>query len=288
MCRLLFFLILFLLILGCSPQKMIIRSTGGILDNSLKALYEENDLQLAKQAIASDLKLLDGLIKGDPENRHLLLLASQGYTSYALAFVDEEQNPERAKNFYRRGQNYGLRILNQKKSFRQALDRDLELFRQALRDFSRKDVPALFWTANAWGNWINLSKTEPQALAELPKVTAIMQRVIELDEGFFYGGAHLFLGTVLASRSRLLGGDPEKAQYHFQRAIKLSKGRFLLTKVFYAKYYAVQVQNRKLFENLLKQVLQTPDNILPEQRLANAVAKRKAAVLLQKIDDLFL
>ena len=89
-------LLILLLSTGCSVQRMAIRSLGGVLDNSMEALYEEKDLELAEQAIASDLKLLEGLIKSDPGNGRLLLLAAQGFASYALGFVEDE-SPERAR-----------------------------------------------------------------------------------------------------------------------------------------------------------------------------------------------
>ena len=107
-----YFLIIFwlsFLISGCSIQKLAVRSMSGILDNSMAALYEETDLTLAEQAIASDLKLLEGLIKTDSENDKLLLLACQGFASYALGFV-EDTDPVRAKKLYLRGRDYGLCI----------------------------------------------------------------------------------------------------------------------------------------------------------------------------------
>ena len=55
----------------------------------------------------------------------------------------------------------------------------------------------------------------------------------------------------------------------------------------YARTYAVQMQDQPFFEFLLNRVLQTPSDILPEQRLANQVAKIKAKQLLELTDELF-
>jgi hypothetical protein len=49
----------------------------------------------------------------------------------------------------------------------------------------------------------------------------------------------------------------------------------------------VQVQERELFDALLKTVEAAPLDILPEARLANAVAKRKAAQLRAQEHELF-
>ncbi len=277
---------IFLLFSSCSVQKLALRSMSGILDNSMAALFEESDLKLAEQAIASDLKLLEGLIKSDPNNQKFLLLACQGFASYALGFV-EDQDLDRAQSLYLRGRDYGLKILQKKPSFLPALSGDLDRLAAALKNFDRNEVPALFWTANNWANWINLNLTDTDALADLPRVQLMMQRVLELDEGYFFGGAHLFFATIYASRPRLLGGDLDKARHHFSRCFEFAQDKFLLPYVYYARYYAPRTFDTELFTNTLQKVLATPDDILPEQRLPNAIAKRKASDLLQRIDELF-
>ena len=54
-----------------------------------------------------------------------------------------------------------------------------------------------------------------------------------------------------------------------------------------AKSYCVQIQDKELFLKLLQTVEETPLDVLPEQRLINAIAKRKAKKLEENIDDLF-
>ncbi len=83
---------------GC-VQTLAIRTMGGIMDYGLEAFNEEGDLKLAEDALGSNLKLVEALIKGDPENKKLLLMASQGFNAYALAFA-EDDSVERARTFY--------------------------------------------------------------------------------------------------------------------------------------------------------------------------------------------
>lgn len=272
--------------LGCSFKKMAIRSTGSILNYGVEALYEEEDLVIAEHAIMSNLKLLEGLIKGDPDNLNLLLLASQGFTGYALGFV-EDDDPERAKVFYERAKDYGIKILNRNGAFKEAMNGDVENLSKALESFKRADVPALFWTANSWGNWINLSRDSPSAIAQMGRVELMMKRSLELDESYYYGGADMFFASYYGGRSEMFGGSPEKAKYHFDRFIKLSRGRFLMGYVLFAKFYAVQLQDADLFRDLLEKVSEAPGDILSEQRLVNEIAKVKAAKLLADIDNYF-
>jgi len=46
--------------------------------------------------------------------------------------------------------------------------------------------------------------------------------------------------------------------------------------VFYARYYAALALDEALFDKAVEYVLKTPTNVLPEARLANAIAKQKA------------
>jgi len=274
-----------LLIPGC-VQTLAIRTVGGIMDYGLEAFNEEGDLQLARESLGANLKLIEALLKGDPENEKLLLLASQGYSAYALAFV-EDDDPARAHMLYKRARDYGLRVLNQKPEFRAALGKDVDSFRAAVTNFSGDEIPGIFWTAFAWGAYVNTGRADIAVLADLPRVNALMEFAVRRNPSYYYGGPHLYFGSIEGSMPPMLGGKPDKAKEHFEKCLQINGGRFLMTQVYYASTYAVQVQDRDLFESLLKTVLDAPDDILPEARLPNAVAKLKAERWLSRIDELF-
>ena len=270
---------------GCF-QQIAINSLGSIMDNGFEVLNEEQDLDIAEKSIASNLKLLETIIKSDPGNDHYLLLASQGYSSYALGFV-EDDSVERAKLFYLRGRDYGMRILNRHHAFDQAQEKNIDDFRAALAGLPKDDVAAVFWAAIGWGSYISWSLTDPSALADLPKVEAMMKFVLERDSNYFYGGAHFFLGTLYGSRPKILGGDLEASRRHFEQCLNINGGSFLMTYVYYARSYAWQAQDQELFERCLAKVDSASINILPKARLSNAIAKRKAILLRAKMDQLF-
>lgn len=277
--------ILTFLFAGCF-QQIAINSIGGIMDNGFDVLNEEQDLDIAEKSIASNLKLIDALIKSEPDNEHFLLLASQGYSSYALGFA-EDDNVDRARMFYVRGRDYGLRILNRHKRFADASNKGVAEFSTALATFSRDDVPAVFWTAVGWGSYISWSLTDPSAIVDIPKVEAMMKFVVEKDSTYFYGGAQFFLATLYGSRPKILGGDTDASRDLFERCLKINHGKFLMTYLYYARSYAFQTQNRELFEQCLSTIDATSLDILPEARLSNAIAKKKAKLLREKIDKLF-
>ncbi len=274
-----------LLFSGCI-QTIAVRSVGGIVDDGFDAMTEESDLQFAEQALPANLKLLEVMLKNDPENERLLKLLAEGYSSYALGFV-EDVDVERARVFYLRARDFGMRILRQDSKLAAALDGSADDLKSALQKKSKNDVPGLFWTAFAMGSYLNISLTNTDAIASIPKIEAMMNFVVEKDSSFYYGGAHLFLGTLYGSRSKFLGGDPEISRNHFEKAMRLNEGKFLMTQVYYAKSYAAQTLNDSLFTALLTQVEEASLDILPKFRLGNAIAKKKAKLLMARKDELF-
>lgn len=127
-----------------------------------------------------------------------------------------------------------------------------------------------------------------ETLTAMPRFEALLMRLVELDEAYFYGAPHLLLAVHYASRAPTLGGQPAQAKFHFERAAALSQGELLLVPLLEAQYYAVQIQDRVLFVSSLQDVLQAAETLLPEQAFLNALAKQRAALLLARVNDLFL
>ena len=113
-----------------------------------------------------------------------------------------------------------------------------------------------------------------------------MQRILELDETHDRGSAHLYLGLLNTLLPKSLGGKPELARQHFQRAVELSQGRDLMVKVHYAERYARLVFDEKLHNTLLHEVLQAEASE-PGLTLLNTLAKQKAQQLLASGKEYF-
>lgn len=280
------FLILGMLFTSCSMDRFIIRQTGALLDYGVIALYEESDLVLAETALASNINLLEGMLKGDPENIKIRLLTAQALSGYALGFV-EDTEPDRAKNIYLRARDHAMIILRMNGEFASREKQNLEEYEKAIATFEEEDIGALFWAAFSWAGWINLSMSDPQAFIDLPKVQVMMQKVLEMDETYFNGAPLLFFGSVWGMKPRMLGGDPDKAKEFFDRNLEVTNKKFLLTYIYYARYYAEKTLDEEFFDECIRIVEDTPANIFPEYQLLNVIAKKKANRLKEKREDLF-
>ena len=259
---------------SCSVNRMLLNTTSKFFENSISVVYEEDDLDLAYHFFSSNLKIIEIMLSKDPSNRRMNLLAAQAFGAYSMAFI-EDIDTRRASKLYLRGLKYAFASLPKQKRFNEKVKpQELETL---LLEYNKSEVPYLFWVGYNWGSYVLHNLDNPRALVNLAKVEMIMRRILELDEEFNFAGVHLFYGSYYAARPPILGGNPEKGREHFERNIELTGNSFLLAKVYLARYYAVQVQDRELFNSLLDEVINTDIDKYPEIRLMNALAKKKAA-----------
>ena len=267
---------------GCSL--VLRRATADLADHLSAAVLDHDDPATVESGAPAFLLLLEGLIRADPENVPLLTAAARLYGTYASVFVQE---PERAGRLASRGRRFGQRALCARdRELCGQLDAPFESFAASLARTSRADIDVVYGLGAAWATWISIHSDDWNAVADLPRVEALMARVIELDETFDDGGAHLYLGVLQSQRPAALGGRPEEGRRHFERADALASGRNLMVKVMLAQYYARLVFDRDLHDRLLNEVVGA-DAQIEGYALSNRLAQREAQRLLQGADDYF-
>jgi len=272
--------------LACASSKtMTVGATASLLEDIAKSAYRQSDLRLIREGMPAYLMLIDGMVEAVPDNKRLLISAAQSYASFAAAFIQDQDN-EYARVLYTRAKGYGLRALKQI-GLADPASSPFDAFAADLANLSKKDAPYAFWAASCWGSWISLSQGSIEAVAELPRVELLMKKVLELDEKFYYGGAHIFMGILNGSKPKMAGGKLDLAREHFLRAIELGRGEFLMAYVYYAEYYAKKVFDKDLYVSTLETVLKTPADIMPDLTLLNTVAQTKAKAMLAEADDYF-
>ena len=275
-----------LLLPACSTSQLVARGASPLIDNGVTAMNRETDLKLAQASMPANLKMIETLLLADPGNTAYQVQAAMGFYGYTLAFVEPAGDPDRAADLYQRARAHALIALEHAGMSQAALTGSAAEFDQALATLDTDAVPALFWTASSWGKWIELQLDDPARLAELPRVEAMMQRVLELDETYYYGGAHLFFGAYYGGRAPMFGGDFARAAKHFDRAAAINRNQLLLVEVYRARYLLRQMGEREAFHSTLTRVVEA-SVADPDLNLANALAKQEAAALLAQEKDLF-
>ena len=272
---------------GCGVTRQItVSQMVPILEHATEGARERTDLQLISQALPANLLLIDGLIRTSPKNAELLTLASFLHFGYALGFV-EADSLELAGTYYAAGRDYGLRALGHRRPFQKGSTGTLEEFTRGVASLQRSDVAALAWTSANWGRWISLNLESPAAIAQQPRFEAMVSRLLQLDPDYEAGLPHVLRGMYDALRPKPLGGQPDSAQAHFQKAFAIDQGRNLLYQVLYAEFYCRQVMDTECFDTNLEAVAAAKADADPAYRLMNEIARRRAARLQAQRDDLF-
>ena len=283
--RIILLLITSILLSVCSMDRMLVRSSVPLIESGVEALNHETDLDLAEDSIPANLNMLQGMIKIDPENALLRTYAAQAFYGLAYGF-NEDTQPERASDFYQRGLMHGLVAL-EINGAKDLMNTPIADFEKQVSRLKKADVAAMFWTASNWAKWIDMHRDDPEAIAQLARATALMQRVIDLEDSFYYGGAHMYFGVYYGSRAPLLGGNFDKSLQHFERARAITNGKLLIPDLLQAQYLARQKQDQEDFHQRLTGIINAPDDLMPELGLQNQIAKRKAALLLKKESEWF-
>ncbi len=267
---------------GCAS--LVSSATDRMAQNLATALNNQNDPETVRSAAPAYLLLLDALIEGDPQNGSLHTTAARLNAAYAGVFVTE---PERRQGMVRKAFSLVQRAW--------CLDaaqvcgihaRPFEDFQKVVAAWPAAGIGLLYDFGVVWAGYIEQHADDWNAVAQIPKVAAIMKRVAALDESYERGGPHLYLGVIESLVQPALGGHPDRARDHFRRAIDLSGGENLMAAVLYAERYARTVFDRELHDRLLKGVLEAPSE-KPELTLMNVIAKTRARALLASAGDYF-
>lgn len=252
--------------------------------NLTSAMMDNDDPAIVEAGSASYLLMLDALVRQQPDSPAFRQAAAALNSAYAGAFV---KDPQRAAALTDKALAYGLEALcMEQDALCKLREMPVDELRQKLAVLKAEEVPLLYTAGSAWAGWIQAHSDDFNAVADLPRVEAMMQRVVELDEKYQGGAAHLYLGVMATAIPPALGGRPDVGRAHFEKAIALSGGHNLMARVYYAKNYARGVYDRELHDRLLNEVL-AADPHWPGWTLSNTLARQEAAALLKSADEFF-
>ena len=192
---------------GCSLKTYAINMVGDALAEGDSVYETDDDIEFVGDALPFGLKLTESLLNESPDHRGLLLTACRGFVLYAYAYVDYpsevamEEDIDlgrtmrtRARRLYQRALDYCLRGLSRDyQGFRSGLSTDPEdAVTRIAPGHEERDLPLLYWTAASLGLAIAASPGSAAMLARVPEVEALLERALELDEGWDEGALHEF------------------------------------------------------------------------------------------------
>lgn len=273
-----------LLVLCSGCASLVSNAASGFADNLSSAVLNQDDPDTARAAIPSYMILIDSILEGSPDDPAMLSAAATLYASYGAVFADDEV---RASRLTTRARRYALHAMCER--YDEACgwrDMNYDDFVASVSGVPEKHAEVLYTYGFATLAYLRAHSSDWNSLAELPQIEALFNHYLEIAGDEVTAATHTYIGILLTLRPPALGGKPEQAREHFERAIELSEGRDLSAKVEFARGYAKMLYERELHDQLLAEVLEA-DPYADGLTLSNVLAKEDAADLLAEADEYF-
>ena len=285
---------------GCDVAKFTADSTAGLFTRAAPAFESYWDYDLAGEALPATVVQFEGILRVVPDNEAILSQLAQAYIAYAYGWVEAdveelefESEYEEADVQRQRARIMYLRALDLTRHWVRLYNADVDLavsgtvedLESWLQEafIEKADAEMLLWHGYAWGSYINTAKDDMAVVADLEYAKAFVARSIELDPDYYNAAGYTFMGVATASE---MAGDMDVAKVYFEKALARTERRALQIQLNMARYYAVKEGDRDLFDKLLTEVMDA-DDPLPEARLANRMARVRAALYIENADQLF-
>lgn len=272
------------LLFGLNGCSFLIDSASQDFSERLKlTVMEQNDPQTVADALPAYILLQETAARDNGEHEASLLSIANLYGAYLNLIPDEA---ERKQRLSQKSLEFALRgICVHAVRWCDLQHQAFDMVQTSLQQADTGDIDSLYSVATAWASWIETHKSDWNAIAQLAQVKAIVQRILELDETYKQGSAHLYMAVLESLLPASLGGKPDQALMHFQRAQQLSPAN-LMVNVLYAKHYARMIFDRSLHDELLNQAISANPEA-PGLTLINTLAQQQARHLLTDGEDYF-
>jgi hypothetical protein len=263
----------------------VVSVVGGMASDTLSAaILNQDDPAIVRSGLPAYLLVVDGFIIQSPDNSGLLSAGAQLFALYGSRFAEDTAH---GLVLTAKSRRYGERaICLEHEPACNWSGLEYDRFVAELAEVDRRQTDVLYAYTVSWLSHLDATSSDWTAVGELPWVQAAMNRVLELDETYDDGGVHVYLGILNSLRPPALGGQPDVAKAHFERAIELSNGTDLSAKVEYARRYGRMMFDQELHDRLLNEVIAAPAEV-PGRTLFNVLAKRDAEELLASSADYF-
>lgn len=279
--------LLVLLLAGCTA---IAGRAGDRFAGQLgDAVYNSNDPATVRDGLPAYLLLLDALVQGQTPgkkgNAPLLFAAAGLNGAYAGSFTGDDT--VRAQRLSAKALDYARRgTCLRDAGLCEAMPGPVAAFEARVAAAPDDDIEMLYALGSAWAGYLQAHRDDWAAIADLPKVQALLERVAGIDPGHDRGMVRVYLGVLHSLRPESVGGRPELGREHFEAAIAQSGGRNLYAKALMAETYARLVYDQPLHDRLLAEVL-AAEPAEPGFTLMNVLAQERAHALVASGREFF-
>jgi hypothetical protein len=285
---------------GCDTEKLAADSTAELFGRAAPGVEQHWDYDLVGKSFPASIIQLEGLLRVVPDNETIGMSLVAAYIGYGTGWIEDrvevadfddeweeaDKLRRRALVMYNRAWDLSKHFMrNRDPGFDDALKGGVDSLDQWVRAVftEQADASLLLWAGASLGARINMGMEDMDTVADLPLAKVLLGYSVELDPDFMFMIGQMTMATLAASE---FPPDMDRAKVLFDDVLEKTERRNLMVQLSMARYYAVNIGDHKLFRALLEEVLDAGD-VLPEARLSNTLARRKAQRYLDHIEYYF-
>ncbi|MGB8329669.1 MAG: TRAP transporter TatT component family protein [Polyangiales bacterium] len=285
---------------ACDTAKLAADSTAELFGRAAPGVEQHWDYDLVGKSFPASIVQLEGLLRVVPDNEVIGMSLIAAYVGYGNGWIEDrvevadiEDDWEEADHLRRRALVMYTRswelskhfLRNRDAGFDEALKGGVDTLGAWLEEVmvDKADAAILLWAGASLGARINMGMEDMDTVADLPLAKVILGHSVELDPDFMFMLGKMTMGVLAASE---FPPDMDSAKTILDDVLEKTERRNLMVQTSMARYYAVNVGDPKLFRDLLQEVIDAGD-LLPEARLSNTIARRKAQRYLDQIEYYF-
>jgi len=293
-------LALLAMLISCDTAKFAADSTSGLFQRAAPAVEQYWDYETAGASFPASIIQLEGIMRVVPDNEVVVMSAIGAYVGYGTGWIEDrievadysdewkkaEELRARALIMYERAWDLSRHLMRLRgEGFDQAVSEGPEALAVWLDETlpAPEDAPLAFWAGASLGSRINMGMEDIDTVADLPLAKVFLRHSVQLDPDWLFMTPKMTLGVLAASE---FPPNMDRAKEIFDDVLEGTERRNLMVQLNMARYYAVNKGDSKLFTDLLNEVLEAGD-VLPEARLSNVIAKRRAQRYLDRIEYFF-
>lgn len=271
---------------GIFPKPMLFEDALRWTQEASDTVQTMHDFEAARESAYGTMGTLEGLHKLVPDNEDGLFLLLKAWSGISYAFMDDERedaldhkdedlaayHEARARQGFKRARFFGEELIGLKaKGFKPA-QKNADTLKAWLKENfqDEEDAEALLWLAFSIVGRIGFDMDNPETVSELWIGIELLEHVTRLKPEVEYGSAYTMLGAARAGLQ-----EYDLAKVDFERGLQVSQGKVLTNQVTMAQRYFCPKRDKKGYFDMLNAVMAAGD-VLPEQRLSNTIAKRRA------------
>ena len=285
---------------ACDTAKIAADSTAALFGRAAAGVEQHWDYDLVGKSFPAAIIQLEGLLRIVPDNEVIGLSLVGAYLGYGTGWIEDEvevadieDDWEHADHLRRRALVMYTRSWDLSRHFMRNRDPGLDDAIKGGVDtleawvnavFTQKeDAAILLWAGASLGARINMGMEDMDTVADLPLAKVLLEHSVELDPDFMFMIGQMTMGVLAASE---FPPNMDRAKLLLDDVLEKTERRNLMVQMQMARHYAVAMGDHKLFTKLLQEVLDAGD-VLPEARLSNTIARRRAERYLGQIEYFF-